>query len=113
MITADTRAHAVYAALKANKEHDWERMSCLDHESKCCPAGDAHEMDYAQAQEHQAAAVVDAVLEVLGDLIAKAIEAGCVHGRVVIPDQQGVLVNVHRVCYRCEHAAKIARGGTG
>lgn len=36
-------------------------MACLDHDSKCCPAGDAHDMDYAQAQEHQVAAVINAV----------------------------------------------------
>lgn len=45
----------------------------------------------------------------LRERIAQEIEAGCVHGRLVTADMQGVMVeSMHQVCYRCQHAARIA-----
>lgn len=35
--------------------HDAERMSCMDHEGLCCPAGDAH--NFTSTYAHQAEAI--------------------------------------------------------
>lgn len=57
-------------------------------------------------------AALRAVRRETAEHIAQQIEAGCVHGRLVRSDMQGVIVSApHEVCYRCQHAAEIARGG--
>src|SRR5690606_23945949 len=48
----------VQAVAEAIRAHDPVRMACLDHEEACCPCGEAHDMTYSQAAEHQAAAAI-------------------------------------------------------
>ena len=48
----------VQAVAEAIRAHDPDRMACLDHEKACCPCGEAHNMTYPQAAEHQARAAI-------------------------------------------------------
>lgn len=42
------------------RDHDADRMECMDHDKKCCPTCDAH--DFEDAYKHQAEALAKAGL---------------------------------------------------